>query len=92
MATVAKFDAIVNTSKENGEWEGWIKREDIPANIMPLLCAMHNGNGKAWNVRMDRWIDPIGEVIDTRTHLLAYNDATMPRLVSGHVDYSAWDD
>lgn len=92
MATVTKFDAIVKTSKENGEWTGWIDRADIPPVVLSLLNDMDNGNGKAWEVRMDRWIDPVGEVVDTRTHLLAYNDATMPRLVNGHVDYSAWDD
>lgn len=92
MATVAKFDAIVNTSKENGEWIGWIRRTDIPAHVLALLESMDKGSGTAWNMRMDRWITPENEPVDTRTHHLAFNDVTIPRLVNGDVDYSAWDD
>lgn len=92
MATIAKFDALVHTSNEAGEWTGWIDQANIPLDVRMMLRREFPGDGWAWNIRLDRWISPENDPIDSRNHLLAYNDATMPRLVNGHVDYSAWDD
>lgn len=92
MATVVKFTTPVSTSMEGSEYVSWINRLDIPVEVLRLLTQIDPKVGAAWNIRMDRWINPDGKIVDVKDHLLAYNDATMPRLVNGHVDYSAWDD
>lgn len=92
MATLHKFDALVHVSMEAGELEGWIDQADIPLDVRLLLRREFPGEGWAWNIRLDRWINPETEPVASESRFLAYNDATMPRLVNGHVDYSAWDD
>lgn len=93
MATLHKFDALVRTTFMDGEWRGWIDQGDLPTAVRMKLREKFPGDGWAWEVRMDRWIDPTdnGKVYE-QTHTLALNDATMPCIVNGNVDYSAWDD
>ena len=93
MATVTKFTASVRTSKVGNEWESWIVKAELPDVVKEALDAKFPGGGTAWNIRMDCWITPDAtKVVDTRDHVLALNNATMPCIVNGNVDYSAWDD
>ena len=92
MATVTKFTVPVTTTQEAHDVVSWIDQMDMTVEVRKLLRQKHDGTGWAWDIRMDRWFNPEGEKLDTREHFFAYNDATMPAVVSGHCDYSAWDD
>ena len=93
MATITKFTVPVTTTSEAGDVVSWIDQMDMTATIRKMLREKDPvGQGWAWAIRLDRWISPEGEKLDTREHFFAYNDATMPCVVSGHCDYSAWDD
>lgn len=93
MATLHKFDVQVQTTQVAGEWESWIKRADLPTEVLARLTEKFPGEGAAWLIRLDRWANPSEEgQVYRQTHTLALNDATMPCIVNGNVDYSAWDD
>lgn len=95
MATLHKFSAAVCTTLVDGSPEGWIDESQLPDSVRDMLRAEFSGQGSAWLIRLDRWFTPVGkagETLHMETRHLALNDATMPCIVSGDVDYSAWDD
>lgn len=95
MATLHKFTTEVFTSKVDGEWASWINERDLPTEVVAYLRQRYPGEGTAWIIRLDKWFTPqlvLGEGIYRQTHTLALNDVTIPSVVNGDVDYSAWDD
>lgn len=95
MATLHKFDALVCTTQVEGSWESWIDERQLPAAVSSILREKFPGEGTAWLIRQDRWFAPrleAGEVMSLQTRCMALNDATLPCIVSGNVDYSQWDD
>ena len=93
MATITKFTVPVTTTREAGDVVSWVDQMDMKTEVRKMLREKDPvGQGWAWAIREDRWISPEGEKLDVRDMFFAYNDATMPCIVNGNVDYSAWDD